>query len=214
MVDKQNFFYGAYAFTNADPYEINTDPADYLYSFGADYSDKRTQHLWAGKLQLQWMPNPDALVYAGINRGTKSGNYNVLLAISSIGDASIPYGDETLLAYEVGTKLTFWDGKARFNAAAYYYDYKNYQAYSSRALTTYVLNKPARNYGVEGSLTVKPVPNLQFDFSGSLLNAKVKDVTVANGLDPQTVRTPFAAKSQASALVSYTLPGGPSPRVI
>jgi iron complex outermembrane receptor protein len=206
VIERQKFAYGAFAYTNADPYEINTNPADYLYSFNTDFNDKRTQRLWSGKLQVQWTPTSDAMFYAGINRGVKGGNYNVLLAGSSIGNSNLPYGSETLLAYEVGSKLTFWDGKARLNASAYYYDYKDYQAYSSRGLTTFVLNKPARNYGVEASLTVKPVRDLQIDLSGSALSAKVKDVVVSAGLDAKSVDTPFAAKRQASAQLSYTLP--------
>jgi iron complex outermembrane receptor protein len=207
VLEHQNFKYGAFAYSNLDPYDITTNANEYLYSFNQNYSNKRTEHLWSGKLQLQWEPTSHLMAYAGINRGTKGGNYNVLLAGNDLSTIGVPYGPETLIAYEVGAKWTFWDGKARFNAATYYYDYKNYQAYSSRGLTTYVLNRPARNYGVEGSLTLKPVPNLQIDMSGSLLSAKVKNVTVSTGLAPQDVETPFAPKQQASAVVSYTMPG-------
>lgn len=207
IYEKQKFNYSAAAYSDGGSYDVTTDPAHFLYSFDADYSNERSKTLWSGKLQLQWDPTPDAMFYAGINRGVKGGNYNVLLAGNSIATSAIPYGPETLLAYEVGTKLTFWDGKARLNASAYYYDYKNYQAYSSRGLTTFVLNKPAQNYGVEAALTLKPVSNLQIDLSGSMLSAKVKDVTISTGLDPQSVETPFAPKRQAAAEVSYTIPG-------
>jgi iron complex outermembrane receptor protein len=207
ILEHQSFQYGAFAYSNLDPYQITTNPDEYLYSFNQDYRDKRTEKLWSGKIQLQWEPTSHLMAYAGINRGTKGGNYNVLLAGNDLSSIGVPYGPETLIAYEIGAKWTFWDGKARFNAATYYYDYKNYQAYSSRGLTTYVLNRPARNYGVEGSLTLKPVRNLQIDMSGSLLSAKVKNVTVSTGLDPRDVDTPFAPKQQASAVVSYTLPG-------
>lgn len=206
IYEHQDFDYSAAAYADKDPYDITTDPDYFLYSFGADYSDKRGDTLWSGELKLQWEPSPDAMVYAGVSRGVKGGNYNVLLAGNTIGEDSVPYGAETLWAYEVGTKLTFWDGKARFNGAAYYYDYKNYQAYSSRGLTTFVLNKPARNYGVEGSLTLKPVPELTIDLSGSLLKAEVKEVSISAGLPEQTVDTPFAPKEQASAMVSYVFP--------
>ena len=206
ILEHQDFRYGAFAYTDPDPYVIDTNPAHYLYSFNQNYSNSRTEKLWSGKLQLQWEPTGHFMAYAGINRGVKGGNYNVLLAGNDLSAIQVPYGPETLLAYEVGAKWTFWDGKARFNAAAYYYDYKNYQAYSSRGLTTFVLNKPARNYGVEGSFTLKPVPRLQFDASGSILDAKVKDVVVSTGLDPRTVETPFAPKRQAAAAISYTLP--------
>ncbi len=206
IYEHQKFEYGAFAYADKDPYDITTDPAFYLYSFGADFNDKRSSTLWSGELKLQWDPNPDTMVYLGVNRGVKGGNYNVLLAGSTIDANSIPYDSETLIAYEIGTKLTFWDGKARLNASAYYYDYKDYQAYSSRGLTTFVLNKPARNYGVEGSLTLKPIPALTIDLSGSLLNAKVKEVSVSTGLPEQTVETPFAPSEQAAAQVSYAVP--------
>jgi iron complex outermembrane receptor protein len=205
--EKQKYRYGAFAYADSGAYDVTTDPDFFLYSFDADYSDSRSSTMWSGKLQLQWDPSDDAMLYAGINRGVKGGNYNVLLAGSTIDTASLPYGAETLVAYEVGAKLTFWDGKARLNASAYYYDYKNYQAYSSRGLTTFVLNKPAENYGAELALTLKPVPELTIDLSGSALSAKVKNVSISAGLPEQTVETPFAPKRQAAAQVSYAVPG-------
>jgi iron complex outermembrane receptor protein len=147
------------------------------------------------------------MFYAGVNRGVKGGNYNVLLAGNALSNYTIPYAPETLVAYEIGAKITFWDGKARFNTSAYYYDYHNYQAYSSRGLVTFVSNKPARNYGVEGSLSLQPTPHFKIDLSGSLLSAKTKDVAVSAGLPEQTVDTPFAPHQQATVQASYTFPG-------
>ncbi|WP_068091205.1 TonB-dependent receptor [Novosphingobium rosa] len=207
VLEHQDFDYSQAAYTNPDPYVIDTNPAHFLYSFNQDYHNSRSESLWSGKAQVVWSPDHDTMFYAGVNRGVKSGNYNVLLAGNNLNNYTVPYGAETLIAYEAGAKLTFWGGKARFNAAAYYYDYKNYQAYSSRGLVTYVVNKPARNYGVEGSLTLKPVPNFQIDMSGSLLSAKVKNVQVSSGLPEQTVDTPFAPHQQAAVVASYTLPG-------
>lgn len=208
IYEHQKFDYAALAFSDSGAYDVTTDPSHFLYSFNNDFHDTRSNTLWSGELKLQWEPSNRTMVYAGINRGVKGGNFNVLLPGNTIDPSAIPYGAETLIAYEAGTKITFWDGKARFNASAYYYDYKNYQAYSSRGLTTFVLNKPARNYGFEGALTLKPVRALTIDLSGSLLDAKVKDVTISPGLPSRTVETPFAPKRQASAQVSYTAFGG------
>ncbi len=41
--------------------------------------DDTSDTLWAGKLQLDWRPNDDTLVYAGFNRGVKAGSFNAPL---------------------------------------------------------------------------------------------------------------------------------------
>ena len=62
------------AYLGGDPYR--PDYATVLFPFTTPFSDKRTTTLWAGKAQVEFRPNSDLLVYAGVNRGVKGGNYN------------------------------------------------------------------------------------------------------------------------------------------
>lgn len=43
------------------------------------FTDESSDTLWAGKVQLDYRPNDDLLLYAGVNRGVKAGSYNAPL---------------------------------------------------------------------------------------------------------------------------------------
>ena len=110
------------------------------------YADKRGQTLWAGKAQLEYRPSSDLMLYAGVNRGVKAGSYNAALPGGlAIPVSAIPYKAEVLTSFEGGFKYTFPDGRTRINAAAYYYDYKDYQAYLFTVVAGVVINADYAN---------------------------------------------------------------------
>ena len=88
----------------------------------------------------------------------------------------LEYDDETLNAYELGVKWTLPDGIGRFNAAAYYYDYQDYQVFSIIGLDTFTLNGNAENYGFETELFLNPADGLDLLFGVGYINATVTDV--------------------------------------
>ncbi len=103
---------------------VGSSPADF-----APFDDSSSDTLWAGKVQLDWRPNEDWLLYLGLNRGVKAGSFNAQLAGGlPIAPVDIPYGDETLHSIETGFKSTWGDGRTRFNGTFFYYDYSDYQA--------------------------------------------------------------------------------------
>lgn len=109
------------------------------------FEDSDSKNLWAGKIQLDWKPTDDTLIYAGINRGVKAGSYNAPLLggyFLSGGDSALPYDEEVLLSYEVGLKTSFHDGRTRLNASAYYYDYTDYQAFLFAGVGLTLMRKP------------------------------------------------------------------------
>jgi iron complex outermembrane receptor protein len=84
---------------------------------------------------------PDVIAYFSYNRGFKSGGFNVR------DPTNPPFQPEQLDAYEVGLKSEFWDDRARLNAAAFYYDYKNIQV--ARYVTNTIIYNGARA-GISG----------------------------------------------------------------
>ena len=66
------------------------------------------------------------------------------------------YDPEQLDAYEVGFKATLFDGLARLNGAAYYYDYKDYQAFFIIGIQTFTVNTDAESKGGELELISQP----------------------------------------------------------
>jgi iron complex outermembrane recepter protein len=169
------------------------------------YADKSKKTLWAGKVQLDFQVNPDLLIYAGINRGVKAGSYNAAVPGGiAVPTSSIPYKAETLTNYEAGFKYTFPDGKTRFNASAFYYDYKDYQAFLFAGVSGVVINADAITKGAEASLFTSPVRGLDVGLSVSYFDAKVKDVPLrAGGPIRREVEPVYAPPLQASAIVRY-----------
>src|SRR5882757_175739 len=93
----------------------------------------------------------DVLVYVSYNRGFKSGGFNAQVPTQP------PFQPERIDSYEIGLKTTPFERRLRLNTAAYYYNYKNYQASAFTLGAITVTNADARIYGadldLEASLT-------------------------------------------------------------
>lgn len=77
------------------------------------------------KLGLDWKPRDGVLVYANVAKGFKSGGFPSIGA--SVFSQFLKLKPESVLDYEIGTKLSLLDRRLQVNAAAFYYDYKNKQ---------------------------------------------------------------------------------------
>lgn len=203
--EHQEYDFVSNAFADADPLRVDTGTL--LFPLQPSFAHKRTKTLWAGKAQIEFRPNRDILLYAGVNRGVKGGSYNAKLpdGTAPLTAAEIPYKPEVLLSYEGGVKTTFMDGKGTFNVSAYLYDYSDYQAFTFSNVSGFVQNRDAKTYGVEADLSLRPAKGLQIGLAASAFHARVKNVQVAPGLF-RDVRPTFAPQTQISGQVSYTLP--------
>lgn len=177
------------------------------------YRNKRHNTLWAGKVQLEYRPNVDTLAYVGVNRGVKGGAYNAKFADGTppLLASQIPYDAETLVSYEAGVKTTLLNGLMVANAAAFYYDYSNYQAFLFVNTSGLVQNRPATNYGIEGNVVIRPSHRLTVNVAGSIIRPKVKDVDIAaaTATAPAVIRDvepAFAPRGQASVIANWTPP--------
>src|SRR5690606_17929131 len=133
---------------------------------GLPYMHKRSDSNWSARVQVNFRPVESLLTYASWNRGVKSGGYNAPLLPSdfAITDAFMTYDPEKLDAFEVGFKWDSEDGRYRINGAAYYYDYKNYQAFSIIGLDTSTLNAQAKSKGFELEFQANPADGLDLQF--------------------------------------------------
>eukprot|EP01093_Parvamoeba_rugata_P015748 TRINITY_DN55_c0_g1_i2.p1 TRINITY_DN55_c0_g1~~TRINITY_DN55_c0_g1_i2.p1 ORF type:complete len:773 (+),score=228.79 TRINITY_DN55_c0_g1_i2:21174-23492(+) len=154
--------------------------------------------MWSAKLQLDYKPNADTLLYAGINRGVKAGNFN-----APLGGAFSTYKPEVLLAYEAGAKLTLMNGKAQLNSSVFYYDYSDYQSFSWVNNAGVVFNEDAQFTGAELELLLNPIDALDIMFGVSYTDAVVEDLEVASGVFVDTT-PPYTPEWQSSGLVRYT----------
>ena len=99
-----------------------------------------------------------------------------------------PVTQESVTSYEAGIKATWWDRRVRFDAAAFYYDYKDKQIEGKEADPIFVIlnilvNVPkSRVFGTEAQLTVEPVDGLTVTGSTTYLDSRIQDYTGINVL--------------------------------
>jgi iron complex outermembrane recepter protein len=129
----------------------------------------------AARLQLNWALTDDTLLYASFNRGIKGGNWSID-PLGAVANADLKHDEEVLHAYEIGSKTTFAGGRARLNAAVFYYDYDDYQTFSLIALTPQVANSDATAYGGELELSLSPTDRWEFGLGLALLDSEVDAV--------------------------------------
>jgi len=209
--EHKSFHTGIGVFSTDSNYSVNQGPfLNNPFGAGDPYfaSDHTSNTLWAGKLQLDYHLMDDFLIFGGVNRGVKAGSFNAPLLgayLGSGGNQSLPYKAETLYAYETGFKSTFLDGHARFNASAFYYDYKNYQAFLFVGVGGVVINADSHNVGAEMELQLSPAKGLDIILSGSWFNAIVEDIPLRFGspLPPRDVKPTYAPPVTATAMARY-----------
>ncbi len=160
------------------------------------------------RAELDYKPGPDTLLYASYNRGSKSGGFTSSTGTPFPGQAlidtlnNIPYRPETLNDYEVGLKTKI-GRNIQFNLAAFYYDYKNYQAYVQVGYTQLVRNLPATIKGVEAELTAHPIEGFTLQASAAVQDSKVKNVLLPDGVTLVNHDLPQAPGFSGNALVRY-----------
>ncbi len=90
--------------------------------------DQDLEESWenlGSKLGLNWRISDDWLAYASWTRGFRSGGFNGRNPNPQT--PAGPFDEESVDAFEVGSKLEFFDGAARLNAALYYNDFEDLQ---------------------------------------------------------------------------------------
>tara|TARA_R110002110_G_scaffold157570_1_gene354483 strand:+ start:31582 stop:33777 length:2196 start_codon:yes stop_codon:yes gene_type:complete len=157
----------------------------------------------AARLQLNYMTGNGTLVYGSWNRGIKGGNWSIdpLGTVAAIEPGNLKHDEEVLTSWELGIKTDLTDF-ARLNAAIYYYDYEDYQAFSILGLTPQVTNSDADSNGGEVELTINPMPGLDLLFGAAYINSSVDAVPDVFG---GTVEAEFpnAPKWSFNSLVRY-----------
>lgn len=138
------------------------------------------------KVGLNWEATPNALLYANVGRGYKSGSFPAIGAV--IYSQYAPAVQESVLAYEAGYKLTLFDRMLQFNGAAFYYDYENKQTRgklpTQAGLQNALINVPkSRIYGFELQTILQPVSGLNITGGVTYSNTKIRgDFININGL--------------------------------
>ena len=173
----------------------------------APFSDSTSDTLWAGKLQFEYRPTEDWLIYVGINRGVKAGSFNAKIADGTdfLSDDAIPYDEEILTAYEIGFKSTLFGGTTRFNGSFYYYDYDDYQAFVFFQSSGIIVNNDAKYKGIELDLQTSPIDGFDLMLSASFLDAEVTNLEIAPSVF-RDVTPSFTPSVQWAGIARYEFP--------
>ena len=157
-------------------------------------NSKDNAFTWKGTLQQDVAP--DVMVYASVAKGYKGQAYDISSSFS-VAKSKLPTRPESSMAYEVGFKSRFLDNRVQLNVAAFWTDYKDFQAQSAvldSSTGTLVLGLnnvgKLRTKGVEWELTAKPSEWLRLDFSGAYTDAKIREFPTADCWTNQSVEQP------------------------
>ena len=206
--EEKDYWMNQTFYISTDNFHVNNGPA-LFNARAAPFVDSTSNTLWAGKVQLDWRPMDDLLLYAGVNRGVKAGSFNAPIP-GGLGfpDSILPYGEEVLLSYEGGFKRTLFNGTTRLNGSIFYYDYSDYQAFLFTGVAGVVVNADANNVGAEMELQTSPIDGLDALLSFSWFDATVENVPlrINSPNPPRDVNPTYAPEFQATGLLRYQWP--------
>jgi iron complex outermembrane receptor protein len=166
----------------------------------------------SGHVELDWRPIENWLAYGSVSRGIKGGGFNQDPGLNGPRDpATIPVDQEVLIAYELGFKSTLLDQRVRLNAAAFYYDYNDFQAFSFEDLLNKLSNQDASISGFEAELQARPSPRWNLRLGLELLDTNVEGLTRQSRFTGETValgdrEMAMAPDAQVNGAVRYEWP--------
>ena len=160
----------------ATPLRLGGIPISWGSRIGGEYSTENTSF----RINFNWEPSPDHLIYAGLTSSYRAGGFNMGGSDNRVyvdGTGSLVfYGDEKLKAWEIGFKSAFFDGRAQVTGALYYYDYRDYQDHVETWETTsgdfdlpVGIEAPAGRGPVEMTDNIPKAHNAGFEVDGVLL---------------------------------------------
>jgi iron complex outermembrane receptor protein len=134
-----------------------------------DFTDEEV----TGKLGLDYTTDNGNLIYASFSHGYRSGAFNA----QAFQDASevTQVDPESLDAYEIGFKSTFFDSLVQLNGAAFYYTYDNQQFLNvdENLIQTLVNIDESEISGMELELVTRPLESLMIRAGLGLIDAEV-----------------------------------------
>ena len=159
---------------------VNNDKKEFdiTFDFGGFVFGERAQEFsdtdYALRAQLNYSAADNTLLYASINRGIKSGGFNLPLD-DVIPDEDYQYGGETLWAYEIGVKTQLTDS-LRLNLSAFYYDYNDQQVFSFDGFVPFLFNaEEGKNIGFEAEIVANPVEGLDLLFGIAYQDPEIRN---------------------------------------
>ncbi|MCR9259608.1 MAG: TonB-dependent receptor [Pseudomonadaceae bacterium] len=188
------------------------------------------------RVNLDWTPNADTLVYASVTTGYRAGGYSLgigdsrgLSAGGIAGIVPLTYDQEEVLATEIGYKATLLEGQLQINSSVYMYQYDGYQdrieifnAAAGQAQDQVLNTDDVENMGVEVEFTWLPTDALTLGGNVSYTKTEYKsDLFVLEDDNPnfpvqifnQTAADPVTGAPGRDAFLAQNLKGNELKRI-
>lgn len=169
------------------------------------------------RVNLEWKPNDDLLLYGQLSTGFRPGGFNPGNALAVPPLADFDYVSDSLKNYEIGLRSTWLDGKGIFNIVGYHIDWSDIQLPTTQLVSPFysatVNAGEARIRGVEIEATIKPISGLDLTAAYAYTDAELTKIAPAIpgfGRPPGTVgeQLPGTAKNVFSGFVNWSQPIG------
>lgn len=163
-------------------------PAANVHDIAATRSEKQ----FTPNAVLQWRPRDGAMTYFSVARGFKGGGFDhTLSAPQALALGRYQFKNETVTAYELGTKIAFPDLRLQLTGAIFRSDFDDLQVSSllpDAAGTIFKVGNAAsaRSEGVEFEARWIPVSRLRLSTSIGYLRARYTDFRDAQCYTQQT----------------------------
>ena len=168
---QRNFDQGVY-----DTSLFGANNGNPLASNGTPFRAKTGATNFSGKLGLQYEFSDAVNSYASYTRGYKGPAFNTFFNLNATGTNSI--APEIADSYEIGLKNTLFGGKLVLNLAAYYAQYRNFQAnipdlVAGVPVTRFTNAGNVSTRGVEADFLLRPVKDLNISGGVAYTDAQV-----------------------------------------
>ena len=154
------------------------------------------------RIALDWDFSDSTTLFVNVASGYKSGGLNRQVNTFLPEEQILnPFDEESVMAYEIGTKSKFMDGRASLNVSLFYNDYEDFQLETLVGLVPEIFNVgDVETSGIELEGSIMATDNLQLAATYAYLDAEIK-----SSIDPEILgnRTPNAPKHSASAQAHY-----------
>jgi len=185
--------------------------------YGAYFYAPRVDEPYSGKWSkttfragIEYKPRDQWLYYLNFAQGFREGVINV--GTGTVPGVQSMTDPDTLNTYELGWKTEFVHGRLRWNGAAYYTKWKDFQTsvfdLDIAPVTFYANIGDARIYGFESDIEARPTERWTFTLSASYNDSRIQTNRFQNpgfAVNPDE-RLPYIPYLKASASVRYEWP--------
>jgi len=144
------------------------------------------------KLSFEYDFDTNKMLYSTISKGYRAGGFNYL---APKGHKDIAFDEESLISYELGSKITLMDSNLRINTSIYYMDIDDMQVTNAVSPTEEFITNAAKAHsiGLELETNYKINENIQTFLSFGLNETKFDNFSDTKG-DYKDKTNPFAPK--------------------